>query len=75
MKEKERERELAEALASIRAKSGLSPQALSELSGVSPETIIKYERGIRLTRVSDYCKLVEALGYEFKIRRQRGINH
>jgi transcriptional regulator with XRE-family HTH domain len=53
-------------LASMRKRTGLTLQKLSEKSNLSKATIINYEKGRRIPRVDDLQKIADALGCEAK---------
>lgn len=53
-------------LKTVRIKLRLSVYELSEMSGVSPGTIYRYERGGNQAQMGAICKIADALGCDLK---------
>lgn len=48
----------------LRTEKGLSIEELAELSGTTPPSISRWERGLRTPSVDNYHKVMKALGAE-----------
>ena len=63
--------ELAKMIRSMRAETELTQAELAERAGVSAQTISNWQHGECLNTIASYHTAIEAMGYEWRVRRRK----